>query len=127
MGWETGVSLGAGAVSALSNTQSAVAQSKAIAQSAEYTASNLANKTSRTEGTLETSFLKGGIALTGTGGPAAVFQQAAAQGQTDIQRTIDNANASASATRWRKARTQIAQHHRGWILEAGRRHHIQRH
>ena len=105
MGWETGVSLGASAVSAFTNTQGAVAQSKAIAQTAENQAANLANKTSRTEGSLETSFMRGGIALTGTGGPAAIFQQAAQQGQTDIQRTIDNANASISDT-MAKARTQ---------------------
>lgn len=98
MGWESGVTLGAGAVSAFTNTQSGIAQSKAIAQSAEYTASNLANKTSRTEGSLETSFLKGGIALTGAGGPAEVFKQAGEQGITDIQRTIDNANASIADT-----------------------------
>lgn len=94
MGWETGISSAAGGINAVIGINNAEAQTKAIAQSAEYTASNMANKTSRTEGSLETSFLKGGIALTGTGGTAAIFQQAAAQGSTDIQRTIDNANAS---------------------------------
>lgn len=98
MGWETGVTLGADAVTAFTNTQSGLAQSKAISQSAEYTASNIANKTSRNIGTLETSFLKGGIALTGSGATEDVFKQAAAQGQTDIQRTIDNANANISNT-----------------------------
>lgn len=98
MGWESGISMGANAVNSFVQTQNAVAQTKGIAESAENTAQNLANKTSRTEGTLETSFLKGGIALTGSGGPAAVFQQAAAQGTTDIQRTIDNANSSISNT-----------------------------
>ena len=80
MGWETGVTLGAGAVGAYADTQNGLAQSKAISQSAEYAATNLANKTSRTEGSLETSFLKGGIALTGKGGVADVFKQAGAQG-----------------------------------------------
>lgn len=98
MGWETGVSLGATGVGAIAGINNAEAQTKAIAQSAEYTASNIANKTARTEGTLETSFLKGGIALTGAGGTSAVFQQAGAQGITDISRTIDNANASISNT-----------------------------
>src|ERR1700749_897948 len=105
MGWETGVSLGAGAVGAFANTETAIAGTKAIAQQAEYESQNIANKTSRNIGTLETSFLKGGIALTGTGVPAAIFQQAAQQGNTDIQRTISNANTSISDTMAR-ARTQ---------------------
>src|ERR1700719_261000 len=99
MGWETGISLGANAVSGFMNTENALSQSKAIAQSADYTAANMANKTSRTEGTLETSFIKGGIALgSGTGGTTAVFEQAGAQGITDIGRTITNANNSISNT-----------------------------
>jgi hypothetical protein len=105
VGWESGISLGASAVSAFANTENAVAQSKGIAQTAENQATNLANKTSRNIGSLETSFLKGGIALTGTGGPAAVFQQAGQQGITDISRTISNANASIEDT-MNKARTQ---------------------
>jgi hypothetical protein len=105
MGWETGVTLGAGAVGAFANTKNAEAESKAIAETAENNASNIANKTSRNIGSLETSFLKGGIALTGGGGPAAIFQQAAQQGSTDIQRTISNANASINDT-MNKARTQ---------------------
>ena len=98
MGWETGISLGASAVGGFENIQNAKSQSKAIATSAEYTASNMANQTSRNIGSLEASFLKGGIALTGGGGPAAIFQQAGQQGNLDIQRTIDNANASISNT-----------------------------
>lgn len=105
MGWETGISLGANSVSGFANIDNAKAETSAIAQSADNTAQNIANKTSRTEGTLETSFLKGGIGLTGAGGPAAFFQQAAKQGTTDIQRTIDNANASISNT-MNAARTQ---------------------
>lgn len=105
MGWESGVTLGAGAVGAYANTQNAEEASSAIAQSAENNAQNIANKTSRNLGSLETSFIRGGIALTGAGGPAAVFQQAAQQGATDIQRTIANANASISDT-MNKARSK---------------------
>lgn len=104
MGWETGISLGANAVSSFAGTEGAVAESKAIAQTGENNASNIANRTSRNIGGLETSFLKGGIALTGMGGPAAVFQQAGQQGITDIGRTISNANASIEDT-MNKART----------------------
>ena len=98
MGWESAVSMGSTAVNSVVTTNNAVAQTKAIAQSAENSASNIANQTSRTEGSLETSFLKGGIGLTGGGLTAAAFAQAAGKGQTDIQRTIDNANASISNT-----------------------------
>lgn len=98
MGWETGISLGASAVQGLGTLNNAEATTKAMAQSADNTVANMANKTARTEGTLETSFLKGGIALGGAGGTSAVFQQAGQQGQTDIQRTIDNANANINNT-----------------------------
>ncbi len=98
MGWETGISLGATAVGGVINTENTLAQTKAMAQSADNSVANIANKTSRTEGSLETSFIRGGIALNGTGGPAAVFAQAAAQGNTDIQRTIDNTNSAISNT-----------------------------
>lgn len=107
MGWETGISLGASAVGAFANTENAVAQTKGIAQSAENTASNIANRTSRNIGSLETSFLKGGIALTGAGGPATVFEQAGEQGNIDIQRTIDNANASIKDTMNRARTTSL--------------------
>ena len=106
MGWETGISLGANAVSGFENTENALASSKAIAQSADYTAANMANKTSRTEGTLETSFIKGGIALDNLGGTKAVFEQAGTQGITDINRTVSNANASISNT-LNASRTQV--------------------
>lgn len=106
MGWETGISLGANAVTGVMNTDNALAQTKAIAQSADYTAANLANKTSRTEGTLETSFIKGGIALDNLGGTNAVFSQAGAQGITDINRTVSNANNSISNT-LNASRTQV--------------------
>lgn len=105
MGWETGISLGANAVSGFVNTNNALAQSKAIAQSADNAAANMANKTSRTEGTLTASFIKSGIALDNLGGTKAVFEQAGQQGITDIQRTISNANASISNT-MSTARTQ---------------------
>lgn len=104
MGWETGISLGAAGIGAIANTENAQAQSSAIAESAENSAANIANKTSRTIGSLETSFLKGGISLDGAGGTAAIFAQAGQQGQTDIHRTIDNANASIADT-MNKART----------------------
>lgn len=97
MGWETGVTLGASAVQGFATMNNAEAVGKATAQSADNTAANLANKTSRNIGTLETSFLKGGIALGGAG-TSAIFAQAGQQGQTDISRTIDNANASISNT-----------------------------
>jgi len=98
MGWETGITLGASAIKGVADIDNAKSESSAIAASAENTATNQANQTSRNIGSLETSFLKGGIALTGGGGPAAFFQQAAAQGTTDISRTISNANASISNT-----------------------------
>lgn len=98
MGWETGVSLASSALQSFGTTQTAKAQSKAIAQTAENQATNMANQTSRNIGALETSFLKGGIALTGEGGPAAFFQQAGQQGTIDIDRTIANANASINDT-----------------------------
>jgi len=107
MGWETGVSMGASAINAFSTIDNAKAETKAIAQSAEYNSQNIANKTSRNIGTLETSFIRGGIALGGAGGAAEsnVFIQAAEQGETDINRTISNANASISNT-MNAARTQ---------------------
>lgn len=105
MGWETGISMGANAVSSYENTQNAVAQTKGIAQSAEYNIANIANKTARNEGTLESSFIKGGIALDNLGGTKAVFEQAGAQGFTDINRTVANATASISNT-MNSARTQ---------------------
>lgn len=97
MGWETGVSLGASAVQGWSAVNNAEAESKAFAQTAENQASNIADKTSRNIGTLTTSFLKGGIALGGAG-TTAILEQAAQQGNTDIQRTIDNANATIKNT-----------------------------
>lgn len=104
MGWETGVSLGASAIGSFATTENAVAQSKATAATAENVSANLANKTSRTLGSLETSFARGGISLDGVGGTQAVFAQAGQQGITDIHRTIDNANASIADT-MNKART----------------------
>lgn len=98
MGWETGISLGANAVSSFAATSNAQAESKSIAATAENVVANQANQTSRNIGSLETSFLKGGIALNGGAGTSAFFNQAAQQGQTDISRTIDNANASIANT-----------------------------
>lgn len=98
MGWETGITLGAAGIQSMVGISNAKAQTKAIAQTAENQADNLANKTSRNIGALETSFLKGGISLDGVGGTQAVFQQAGQQGMTDIHRTIDNANASIADT-----------------------------
>lgn len=118
MGWETAISLGANALSAFNTTNNAKAQTGAIAATAENQAANLANKTSRTEGSLETSFIKGGIALTGAGGPAAVFGQAAAQGSTDIQRTIDNANSSIANT-MNEARTKALTTIAGGVSKIG--------
>lgn len=97
MGWETGISLGASGISGFANTQNAKAETSAMAESAENTVANQANQTSRTIGTLETSFLKGGIALGGAG-TNAFFTQAGQQGQTDISRTITNATASINNT-----------------------------
>lgn len=97
MGWETGVSLAGSAVQGFATMNNAEAQGNAMAATAENSAANIANKTSRNIGTLETSFLKGGIALGGAG-TSAVFAQAGQQGQTDISRTIDNANASIANT-----------------------------
>lgn len=105
MGWETGISLGASAVQGFAGMNNARAVTGAMAQSAENEAANIANKTVRNIGTLETSFLKGGIALGGAG-TAAVFQQAREQGQTDIHRTIDNANANINNT-FNSARSSV--------------------
>jgi len=118
MGWESAISLAASGLGAINTTNNALSQSSAIAQSADYTAQNLANKTSRTEGTLETSFIKSGIALNGAGGPAAIFAQAAAQGNTDIQRTINNANSSISNT-MSEARTKALTSIAGGIGKLG--------
>lgn len=97
--------MGATGINAIATTEAALAQSKAIAATADNTAANLANKTTRNIGTLETSFIKGGISLDNLGGTQAVFAQAGQQGLTDIHRTIDNANASINDT-MAKARTQ---------------------
>lgn len=98
MGWESELSMASSSVGAVTKTNDAIASSKAIAETAENSAQNIADRTSRNIGSLENSFLRGGIALTGTGGPAAIFSQAAAQGNTDISRTLSNANAQISNT-----------------------------
>ena len=104
MGWETGVSLGFNALSGYNKIQQGKAQSEAIAQQGEQEAQNYADATTRRLGSLETSFTHGGIALDNLGGTSAIFQQAANQGITNINRTINNANA-ASSNAFNAART----------------------
>lgn len=96
MGWETGITLAAGAASGYNKFQQGEAQSNAIVQQGENEAKNEADTTVRRLGSLETSFTHGGIALDNLGGTSAIFQQAAAQGMTNINRTISNANATSS-------------------------------
>lgn len=98
MGWETGVSLGFNALQGFNKMQQGNAQAQAIVQSGQNVAQNEADATSRKIGTLQTSFLHSGIALDNIGGTSAVFQQAATQGYTNINRTISNTNAEASNT-----------------------------
>lgn len=104
MGWETGVSLGFNALQGFNKMQQGVAQSNAIAKTGENVAQNEADATVRKIGSLQTSFLHSGIALDNIGGTSAVFQQAATQGYTNIQRTIANADAE-SANSFNAART----------------------
>lgn len=104
MGWETGVSLGFNALQGFNKMQAGSAQAGAQVQTGENVAQNEADTTARKIGSLQTSFLHSGIALDNIGGTAAVFQQAATQGYTNINRTIGNANAEASNT-YNAART----------------------
>lgn len=95
MGWETGISLGFNALQGFNKMQAGKAEASAIEQQGENVAQNEADTTVRKLGSLETSFAHGGIALDNLGGTAAIFQQAAKQGYTNIHRTIDNANTEA--------------------------------
>jgi hypothetical protein len=104
MGWETGVSLGFNALSGINKMQQGSAQAQAQVQTGENVAQNEADATVRKIGGLQSSFLHSGIALDNIGGTAAVFQQAATQGYTNISRTISNTNAEASNT-YNAART----------------------
>ena len=96
MGWETGVSLGANTafVSGFANTEETRwRKRRALRRRRRGTKqANSANTTSRHSGSLEPSYVRGGIALTRAGGPATVIEPAGQQGSTDISRTIANAN-----------------------------------
>lgn len=104
MGWETGASLGFNALAGFNKLQSGKADAAATVQQGENLAQNEADTTVRKIGALENSFTHGGIALDNLGGTSAIFQQAAAQGNTNISRTITNANNTA-ANQFNAART----------------------
>lgn len=91
MGWESGVTLGFGAVQGFNKMAAGQDQAKATVQQGEQVAQNEADTTVRKIGSLESSFTHGGIALDSMG-PQAIFQQAAKQGYTNIGRTIENTN-----------------------------------
>ena len=96
MGWETGVSSVFNAIQTSNALNTAQANAKAQTLQGQYQAQNIADNTVRAAGTLESSFLQGGISL--QGGPQAVLAQAFAKGTTDISRTVTNANNQASNT-----------------------------
>lgn len=102
MGWETAVSSAANAFQVSNNLNTADAQAKALITSAGYQTQNIADNTVRQAGSVESSFLQGGISL--QGGPSQLLAQIFAKGQTDITRTATNAN-NASSNLMNSART----------------------
>lgn len=98
MGWETGVTSLVSAYNNFQSTNAATATAKAQIKEGEYQASNIADNTKRTAGSLQASFLQSGITLDGSDGANQVIAQAFAKGQTDISRTLENANNQAKNT-----------------------------
>lgn len=98
MGWETGVTSLVSAYSSFEKTNQAKATADATIKEGEYQASNIADNTKRTVGSLQTSFLQSGLTLDSADGASNVISQAFSKGQTDISRTLDNANNSAKNT-----------------------------
>ena len=94
MGWETAVSSAFNAFSTSNQLNTAEANAKAVTTSGQYQVQNIADNTVRQAGTAESSFLQGGISL--SGGVQQVLQQIYAKGNTDISRTATNADNQAS-------------------------------
>jgi|GEM_PF-6594901 len=94
MGWETAVSSAFNAFQTNNQLKTAEANANAVTTSGDYQVQNIADNTVRQAGTVQSSFLQGGISL--QGGPQQVLQQIYAKGNTDIARTATNSNNQAS-------------------------------
>lgn len=103
MGWETAAIAGFQILGASNTMEAGKANAQAIADQGTQQAKTIADNTLRRAGTLQTSFLQGGIVL--DDGPKSVISQAFGQGYTDINRTVTNANNSAANT-YNTARTK---------------------
>jgi hypothetical protein len=96
MSWESDVTAASSFLGAASNFSTANSKNTATQTEANYQEQNIANNTLRRAGTLQTSYLQSGIALDPNTAVNQVITQAFGQGQTDITRTQNNANAAIS-------------------------------
>lgn len=96
MSWESDVTASSSFLGAASQFANANSKNDATQTEANYTEQNQYNSTLRRAGSLQTSYLQSGIALDPNTAVNNVITQAFGQGQTDIQRTQANANATIS-------------------------------